>query len=140
MSRSRIEAAPQRQVYCRLALDIMRTIHETYAPHGEPFGPRLESFFIAICVVVGDIEKKPFSATKIAEYMNVPRTTVVRRLDQLEGWGLIKRHGRSYISEEKVLNSVMGMRSYKRIRHLIDKAVDDMVGLDAKNLSICRSF
>lgn len=129
-SQSRIEAASQRLVLCHMMLDIMRTVHETYAPRGEPFGPRLETFFIAMCIKIGDIEDTPFSATKLASYMNVPRTTMVRRLKQLESWGLVKRHGRSYCADERAFNSLMGKRSYKRVRQILDKAFDDLAALD----------
>jgi hypothetical protein len=70
-------------------VDIMRTVHGTYAPVSEPFATRLETFFIGLCVAIGDIDGKPFSVAKIAAYMRVPRTTVIHRLDQLQSWGLI---------------------------------------------------
>src|SRR6516162_3760542 len=81
-------------VICRLMIDIMRSVHDAYAPPSEPFGARLETFFIGLCVAIGDIDGKPFSVAKIAAYMRVPRTTVIRRLDQLQSWGLIDRQGR----------------------------------------------
>ena len=49
-------------------IDIMRTVHGAYAPVSEPFGTRLETFFIALCVALGDIDSKPFSVAKIAAY------------------------------------------------------------------------
>jgi hypothetical protein len=64
-------------------IDMMRTVHGAYAPASEPFGTRLETFYIALCVALGDIDGKPFSIAKIAAYMRVPRTTVRRRLYQL---------------------------------------------------------
>jgi hypothetical protein len=86
-------------------LDIMRTVHGAYAPASEPFGARLETFFIGLCVAIGDMDGKPFSVAKIASYMRVPRTTVIRRLAQLQSWGLIDRRGRHYHLHEKTLNS-----------------------------------
>jgi DNA-binding IclR family transcriptional regulator len=49
----------------------------------------------------------------MAAYMRLPRTTVIRRLDQLQRWGLIDRQGRRYYKHEKTLNSLIGMRSYR---------------------------
>jgi hypothetical protein len=49
-------------------------------------------------------------AAKIAAYMRVPRTTVIRRLDRLQRWGLIDRRGRHYYMHEKKLNSLIGMK------------------------------
>src|SRR5262245_10964168 len=71
----KVRNARQRLVLCRLMVDIMRTLHGAYAPVSEPFGTRLETFFIGLCVAIGDMDGKPFSIAKIAAYMRVPRTT-----------------------------------------------------------------
>jgi hypothetical protein len=101
----KVEKARQRLVLCRLMIDIMRSVHSAYAPTKDPFGVRLETFFIGLCIGVGDLDGKPFSVAKIAAYMRVPRTTVTRRLAQLQSWGLIDRRGRNYYLHEKTLNS-----------------------------------
>jgi hypothetical protein len=48
-------------------IDMMRTVHGAYAPASEPFGTRQETFYIALCVTVGDIDGKPFTVAKIGE-------------------------------------------------------------------------
>jgi DNA-binding IclR family transcriptional regulator len=111
-------------------VDIMRTLHGAYAPVSEPFGTRLETFFIGLCVAIGDMDGKPFSVAKIASYMRVPRTTVIRRLDLLQNWGLIDRRGRHYYLHEKTLNSLIGMRSYQQVRHILRKATEQLTVLD----------
>src|SRR5262249_33166115 len=126
----KIKQGRQRLVLCRLAIDIMRTLHGAYAPITEPFGTRLEIFFIGLCVAIGDIDGKPFSVAKIAAYMRVPRTTVIRRLDQLQKWGLIERRGRGYHLHEKTLNSLIGMRSYEQVRRILSGATEELSVLD----------
>lgn len=111
-------------------IDLMRTVHGAYAPLGEPFGTRLETFFVGLCVAIGDIDGKPFSVAKIAAFMHVPRTTVIRRLTQLQRWGLIDRRGRHYYMHEKTLNSLIGMRSYQQSRHILSKATEELTVLD----------
>jgi DNA-binding IclR family transcriptional regulator len=111
-------------------IDMMRTVHGAYAPASEPFGTRLETFFVGLCVTLGDIEGNPFSVAKIAAYMHVPRTTVIRRLDQLPRWGLIDRRGRRYYVQEKALNSLVGMRSYEQVRRILSKATRELTVLD----------
>jgi DNA-binding IclR family transcriptional regulator len=108
----------------------MRTVHVAYAPASEPFGSRLETFFIGACVAIGDIEGKPFSVAKIAAYMRVPRTTVIRRLDRLQSWGLIDRRGHHYYLHEKTLNSLIGMRSYQQVRRILSEATEELTVLD----------
>ena len=125
-----ITAARQRLVLCRLMISIMRGLHGAYAPATEPFGSRLETFFIGLCVALGQFEERPFSVAKIAAYMGVPRTTVIRRLNRLERWGLIYRQGRHYYMDERALNSLLGMRSYRQIRSLLEKAAAELTILD----------
>ena len=122
--------AREREVMCRLLLDILRIIHEAYAPTGEPFGTRIETDFIGLCVAIGDIDGRPFNISKIAAYMHVPRTTVMRRLKRLERWGLIERRGKRYHANEKIFNSVLGERTYQRNRRTIAKAVKKLSDLD----------
>jgi biotin operon repressor len=130
LSGIQIRAARQRLVLCRLMIDIMRSVHGAYAPPTEPFGSRLETFFIGLCIALGELEDKPFSTSKIAAFMGVPRTTVMRRLERLEHWGLVHRVGRRYRMDDTSLNSLLGMRSYQRIRRLLARAGQELTVLD----------
>jgi biotin operon repressor len=131
LAHDRIKKERQRLVLCRLMVDIMRTLHGAYAPVNEPFGTRIETFFIALCVAIGDMDGKPFSVAKIAAYMRVPRTTVIRRLDQLRSWGVIDRRGLHYYLQEGALNSLIGMKSYRQVRHILGEATKELSVLDA---------
>jgi len=111
-------------------IDIMRTVHGTYAPSSESFGTRLETLFVGLCVAIGDIDGRPFSVAKIAAYMRVPRTTVLRRLDRLQSWGLIDRRGRHYYMQQKSLNSLVGMRSYQQVRRILSMAMQELTVSD----------
>jgi hypothetical protein len=126
----KVEKARQRLVLCRLMIDLMRTVHGAYAPVSEPFGTRVETFFLGLCVAVGDYDDKPFTVAKIAAYMRVPRTTVIRRLAQLQSWGLINRQGKNYYLCEKTVNSLIGMRSYEQVRRILSKAIAELTVLD----------
>jgi DNA-binding IclR family transcriptional regulator len=81
-------------------------------------------------VAIGDIDGKPFSVAKIAAYMGVPRTTVMRRLDELQSWGVIDRGGRHYYLHENALNSLMGMQSYHQVRRILSEATKKLSVLD----------
>jgi len=130
-SQCKIAVAPQRLVICRLMIDIMRNLHGTYVPATEPFGSRLETIFIGLCVALGEIEGRPFSVTKIAAYMTLPRTTVMRRLNRLQSWGLVKRQGGRYHMQKNMINSLIGMRAYQRTRRILNKAADELAVLDS---------
>ena len=126
----KIKKARQRLVLYRLMIDLMRTMYGTYAPAGERIGTRLETVLIGLCVAIGDIDGKPFCVAKIAAYMRVPRTTVIRRLDRLQHWGLIGRQGRYYYVQETALNSLIGMRSYQQVRRILSEATKELTVLD----------
>ena len=126
----KIKNRRQRLVLCRLMIDLMRGVHTAYAPASEPFGTRLETFFIGLCVALGHMDGKPFSVAKIAAYMRVPRSTVIRRLDRLQRWGLIYRQGRRYYLHDKALNSFVGARSYQASRRLLSRATEELTILD----------
>jgi hypothetical protein len=128
----KIKNAPQRLVLCRLMIDIMGTMHGAYAPPGERFGTRLETFFIGLCVALGDIEGKPLSMAKITAFMGVPRTTVIRRLDRLQRRRLIHRQGHHYYIREKTLNSFIGAQSYKQVRLALSNASKELSALDRR--------
>jgi biotin operon repressor len=126
----KVEKAQQRLVLCRLMIDIMRTVHGAYVPASEPFGVCLETCFIGLCVAVGDLEGRPFSVAKIAAYMGVPRTTVIRKLAQLKSWGLIDREGRRYYLRENTFNSPIGIGSYQQVRSILNRATAELAILD----------
>jgi biotin operon repressor len=75
-------------------IDIMRTVHGAYAPACEPFGVRMEFFFVGLCIAIGEIDGRPLSPGKIAAFLGMSRTTVVRRLKRLNSLGLVERQGR----------------------------------------------
>jgi len=62
----RIARAEQRLVMARLLVDIMRTLRAHYMPVNEPFGTRIETAFVGLCVAIGHLEGKPFSVAKVA--------------------------------------------------------------------------
>jgi hypothetical protein len=126
----KIKKGQQRLTLCRLMIDIMRTVHGAYAPAEQTFGGKMETWFIGLCVAIGDIEGKPFSASKIAAYMRMPRETVRRKLDLLQRWSLVERRGQHYFLHETTLNSLIGMRSYRQVRRMLSKAEAELSALD----------
>jgi excisionase family DNA binding protein len=100
-----------------MLIDIMREYHSGYGHVNEPFGTRVETLFIAACVALGDLEGKPFCASKVAAYLGVPRTTVNRKLEKLgKAGGLVYRTGRHYRVREQLLNSPSAMQTFDNIK------------------------
>ena len=127
-----IEKAAHRLVLVRLTLDMLRLVHTTYAPNEEPFGARMETLAVALCVALGTFEGKPFTATKIAAYLDMPRNSVVRRLKRLERkWDAIERGPRStYVMRAEIANSSTALMAHQSIRRLLDDAMSQLHVLD----------
>jgi DNA-binding transcriptional MocR family regulator len=69
-----------------------------YLPQ-EKFADRMESLYVGMCVALGHMERRPFSVSKLAAYLEAPRTTVLRQLDHLVERGVIARRGAPLLHE-----------------------------------------
>jgi predicted transcriptional regulator len=52
---------------------------------------------IGAAIMVGHAENRPLNATKIAHYVGLPRSTVIRKLNEFLRVGVIARHGNVYL-------------------------------------------
>jgi hypothetical protein len=85
-----------------------------------------ELFLVVSAVVVGHAEDKPMSATKIAHYLELPRTTVLRKLEQLVISGAFERHGNSYMLSKPFANgSDKTVASYVSVFDAANKALSN---------------
>ncbi|UFW91001.1 hypothetical protein BjapCC829_21660 [Bradyrhizobium barranii] len=53
--------------------------------------------FVGFCVFIGHAEGRPMNATKIAHYLDMPRTTVLRKLKELLAAKVIVQRGNFYL-------------------------------------------
>ena len=79
---------------------------------------------IGSAIMVGHAENKPMSATKIAQYIGLPRSTVIRKLNQFQRNGVIARHGNVYLlSKERALNQARYVTEAMRIFRTAEKGL-----------------
>lgn len=77
---------------------------------------------IGSAIMVGHAEDKPMSATKIAQYIGLPRSTVVRKLNEFLRSGVITRQGNVYLlSEERAHNQTKYVTEAMRIFRIAEK-------------------
>jgi predicted transcriptional regulator len=77
---------------------------------------------IGSAIMVGHAEDKPMSATKIAQYIGLPRSTVIRKLNQFLKAGVIARHGNVYLlSIERAHNQTKYVTEAMRIFRIAEK-------------------
>jgi hypothetical protein len=78
---------------------------------------------IGSAIMVGHAENKPMSATKIAQYI-LPRSTVIRKLNQFLRDGVIARHGNVHLlSKERALNQSKYVTEAMRIFRTAEKGL-----------------
>lgn len=74
----------------RLTIDMVRLAYTAYFA-GDNFASGSELVLLCMAVGIGQLEGKPMSASKIAQYIGMPRATVMRKLAELQAMGLIER-------------------------------------------------
>ncbi|WP_167810498.1 helix-turn-helix domain-containing protein [Ralstonia pseudosolanacearum] len=62
------------------------------------FASRAGDVLLLVGVAIGDAEGKPMTAYKLAQYIGMPRPTVIRRLARMARDGLVRRDGRGRYS------------------------------------------
>lgn len=89
----------ERLAISRLLLDLARVFHNKAYKEtgGKPFGAEIDIIFVGACVAIGDLERRPMSASDIASYIDMPRATVQRKLDQLVRRNIVTREGNHFL-------------------------------------------
>jgi predicted transcriptional regulator len=86
---------------------------------------------IGSAIMVGHAENRPMNATKISHYVGLPRSTVVRKLNEFARTGVVARHGNVYLlSEERARNQTKYVTQAMRIFRTAEK------GLKASELGL----
>jgi CRP-like cAMP-binding protein len=88
----------------RLLLDMCR--RAAHYVEGKSLGAKMEAVLILIAIAIGYMEGKPFTASKLAAYLDTPRTSVLRKLVQLKREGFVAQRGHTYVLHDNLLSSV----------------------------------
>jgi DNA-binding IclR family transcriptional regulator len=110
-------------------VDVAREAHREHMPK-LAFGSRLETLVVGVCVAIGHLDGNPFSAAKLAAYLDCPRTSVIRRLDALAKMQIIVRTGTRYYLNEPRFNSDSAIKSYDKVRRIVLKAATQLSAMD----------
>ena len=113
---SRIALARERMLMCRLYLGLIRGINDDY---GAEFAANSDSCTvrtIGIYVFLRTVMCSPVRAGTIAQALKLPRTTVIRRLQDMVKQGYVERVGNAYVVTDKV--NIPALRD--KLQHRID--------------------
>jgi hypothetical protein len=116
----------ERIILADTILKLERIFRGTMVP---PHPAQSDMVFISIGVFYGHVTGKPFTAHKLALFLNVPRPTLVGRLEWLVEHGYVERRGRVYCSAAHIIEKTPIM---DRAIELLTEGGDKLRALRAK--------
>src|ERR1700724_292376 len=75
------------------------------------------------------MEGRPFTASKLAAYLDTPRTSVLRKLAQLKREGFVEQRGHTYVLHDHLLNSV-GIEDTRAAIRMIRSLAEQLIQFD----------
>ena len=122
----RIEWGRERMLLCRLYLGLIQTINDDYGADFVKHSDSPTYRAIGIYVFLRTVTCSPVRASTIAQVLKIPRTTVLRRLNDMEKLGYVEHVANAYRMTDKVNIPDLQQKLQKRI---------DMVLATARELS-----
>ena len=90
----------ERAALARMYIDLTLAFHASaYAPGAAPSEADANLALVGVAVMLGHAEGRPMNASQLASLTNMPRTSILRRLDALIASGLVVRVGSRYAVE-----------------------------------------
>lgn len=121
-------------IVARMLVDCVHVIHaDAYSP--KHIGASLEEMFISFAVHIGTAEDRPMSATKIAGFLGVPRTNVLRALSALKRKGIVYSVGNVYLTNVDRLAKRITPTLIKKQTKNITRAYAELAKLESSTLA-----
>ena len=118
----RIAYARERMLLCRLYLGLIQTINDDYGGRFSSQSDSASLRAVGIYVFLRTLMCTPVQVGAIASALNLPRATVVRRLQDMIKSGYIERVGNAYRVTDKVNLPDLQQRLERRIAMIRDTA------------------
>jgi biotin operon repressor len=117
----------ERILMSRLLLEMCRRASRYV--EGKSLGAKMEAVLILIAIALGYMEGRPFTASKLAAYLDTPRTSVLRKLAQLKREGFVVQRGHTYVLNDDLLNSV-GLEDTRAAIRMIRSLAEQLTQFD----------
>ncbi len=118
----RIALARERMLMCRLYLGLIRGINDDYGAQFAADGDSCTVRTIGIYVFLRTVMCSPVRASTIAQALKLPRTTVIRRLQDMVKQGYVERVGNAYRVTDKVNIPELQDKLQRRIDMILETA------------------
>lgn len=111
-----IKRAAERKAHFRFIVEYLRMCMDS--PHLSKLS--MDAVLIAAAVALGHLEGRPFRTAKLAGYLQIPRATLARRLEELEQANIICRgKGAVWLLVPETFNSDLSSRVTDRFSALV---------------------
>lgn len=121
-----IPKARERVIVYRMLIEAFRAINT------ERFAFDVDYMLIAMTVFIGHVEDKPTKSAKVAQYLNLPRSTVIRRLQMLQDLGYIAKTPKGYLYVPDGQRTEVYVNRCLRAMRLIHEASDALRALSSE--------
>jgi hypothetical protein len=106
-------------VMCRLYLDLVRSLDADYFPGlHDSYSLKVVGIYVYVRTMMG----VPTTSSATARWLDIPRGTVLRRLEELIKLGYVKRAGKAYVTTDKVDLPDIERKVKRRINMIITSA------------------
>lgn len=101
-----VPEVPQREArlrICHLVVEVLKAINADLFGSGSNFGAELDTIAIGCTVLIGHAEGRPMTAHKLALYLGMPKSTVLRKLERLRAMEVVfEIDGRFFITAARL--------------------------------------
>ncbi len=118
----RLAFARERMLLCRLYLGLIRTMNDDYGAEFAKHSDSATFRTIGIYVFLRTVMCSPVRASTVAQALNIPRATVLRRLQEMVKQGYVERVGNAYRVTDKVNIPDLRSKLQQRVDMIIDTA------------------
>lgn len=131
---ARIKLGSQRAEIARMLIAMMRTLSHGYFKN-DHFGSSVGDSLICSAIYIGQIERRPMSASKLATYTGMPRATVIRRLQMLIDAGRVVKLDGHFALPVEYLNSEDVVASINEATKIIHRAAVNLSKMDTERIA-----
>ena len=126
------------QVIARLFFEMTRVIHKTYMPDTR-FGTFLDLVPVGYAIFLGQAEGRPMGLTGLARFLDIPRSSVQRRIDVLIERGIVERRALKYEFASSALTGPRAVGAHRKIVGMFLSAARQVAPDEPAKPLLCRA-
>ena len=117
-------------IISRLCMEMARWFGQGTYANDERRTEKCEYAQIISALMIGHIEERPFCSSKLATYLDMPRSSVTRKLAKLVKEGIVKRNGRHFCLVPAAIDNDLWSRNILALVQAVKRAADELSKLD----------